>query len=391
MKTSRTPAKRPRQLAAITVAAGLVSCEPMADELQGNEVPADIFRSRNLVEPAQNPTELRILSWNVKYAGARLDFWFDYWGDRTAMTKAEVTANLENLCELVREVDPVVFLAQVIEINARRKRYVNMISHMLECTQLNYAAYAPAWKSRYVPSEGFGRVNLGNAIFSKYPITQASRIRQADRTDLDALTQKFYLHRTIGRAQLQLAANRSLVAYVVHTEAYDQDGTKDQHLAQIKQIVANEPSTFLVGGDFNELPPNAIKRVNFPDEHPDARGTSFEQPPYRPELMRWFYDDLQPWITLEQFGETIESQAHYYSHSVIGPATIGTDGRPGSWNRTLDHLFSSRDTKWIESDSDVLQTAGRQGIAIDPLFLSDHAPIVGTLRLSGENRQQRAQ
>ena len=64
--------------------------------------------------------------------------------------------------------------------------------------------------------------STGNAIFSRYPITSAQRIAQTDRTDLDALTETFYIRRAIGRADIDL--HECLAAFVVHTGAYDEDG-----------------------------------------------------------------------------------------------------------------------------------------------------------------------
>ena len=46
-------------------------------------------------------------------------------------------------------------------------------------------------------------MNLGNAIFS-VSITETLRISQSDRTDLDALTETFYIRRAIGQANIDL-------------------------------------------------------------------------------------------------------------------------------------------------------------------------------------------
>ena len=136
---------------------------------------------------------------------------------------------------------------------------------ILENTKLNYAAYFPVWDSRYVPAEGLGRMNLGNAIFSRYPITKASLTPQAQRSDIDGLTQTFYIQRGVGKAQIEVN-QQSLAVYVVHTEAYDVDGTKEKQIKQIYQITSQETLPFLLGGDFNELPPNALRLKDFPDD-----------------------------------------------------------------------------------------------------------------------------
>jgi endonuclease/exonuclease/phosphatase family metal-dependent hydrolase len=364
---------------AVASAAVLAACEPLADSFDFDRQEVQVFQRSRLAPVAgpARPDRLRVMAWNIKFGAARIDFWFDYWGDRVQLTRAEVERNVAALCALIREHDPDVLMAEEIEVNSRRSAYYDMVQAILEQTSLNYAAYFQTWDSRYVLSEGLGRIDLGNAIFSKRPMSFAERIRQADRTDQSALTRTFYIHRMIGRAVIPLGGSE-LAAYVVHTEAYDRDGTKAKHIQQIYDEVTREPRPAVVGGDFNELPPNAVKRSDFSDEHPRAKGSEFEQPPYTPELMQKLYDALVPWITLGEYGKIEAEQRRYYSHSVLGPEMKNARGEVGFWNRTLDYLFASKKTRWVAGASDVLQSPGRLGIESDPMQLSDHAPVVGT-------------
>ena len=355
----------------------VMGCEPMADGFDFDRQEVPVFRRSTLVPPTTDPARLKVMAWNIKYGAARIDFWFDYWGDRVQLTPAEVKQNMAAICALIREYDPDILMTEEIEVNSRRSAYHDMVQDILEGTALNHAAYFQTWSSRYVPSEGLGRMDLGNAIFSKLPITFAERVRQVDRTDIDGLTKTFYLHRMIGRALIDVKGDE-LAAYVVHTEAYDKDGTKGRQIGQIHHELAAETRPWVLGGDLNELPPTAVKRSDFPDEHPDAKGTEYEQPPYTPELLRQYYDDFAPWITLAAYGATEQEQRRHYTHSVLGPASTDTQGQPGSWNRTLDYLFASPASSWAAGESDVLQTEGRLGITSDPLLLSDHAPVAGT-------------
>ena len=248
----------------------LTACEALFEDPPSGAAP--IFRKSGAVDPppAVAGVPLRVLAWNIKYGAARIPFWFDCWGDRVEMKQAEVDTNLDALAALVNEVDPDVLLVEEIEVNSRRSAYVDMVDRILSKTRLNYAAYFGTWDSRYIPSEGLGRMNLGNAIFSRHPIVAAEAIAQVDRTDQDAVTAAFYIHRAIGRAEVELAPGRSVAVYVVHTEAYDNDGTKQKQITQIFDQVRNEPLPFLLGGDFNELPPVAVHRQHFLDERDTA-------------------------------------------------------------------------------------------------------------------------
>ena len=339
-------------------------------------------RSVKVATPTDTPVALTVMAWNIKYGAARIDFWFDLWGDRVQMTRQEVDGNLANIVALINEVNPDVLMTEEIEINSRRSAYVNMVTTILEGTSLNYAAYFPTWRSKYIPSEGLGRMDLGNAIFSRYPITSATRIAQVDRTDQDPLTRYYYIHRAVGRVVIDVGFE--VAAMVVHTEAYDQDGTKGKQLAQILDIMNNEPLPFVIGGDFNALPPGSLQLADFNDLNPREKGTPFEQPPYPPDEMVPFYDAFVPHITTARYGTLLESQVNYYTHSIIGPDRIGSQGEPGFWTRQLDYLFLRPPAAWAPGTTDNIQGPGRgvglgsAGVSLDPMLLSDHCPIVGS-------------
>lgn len=383
-----------RRLSWLCVAAPLAvatGCEWVADPMSFDREEVPRYRADAVhPAPAENPTSLKVMAWNVKYGACRVDFWFDFWGDRVQLSTTEVNDCLAKVAALVREYDPDILLTEEIEVGSKRSAYVDMVRYLLENTNLRYAAYIETWNSSYIPNEGLGRMNLGNAIHSRYPIVKAERIRQVDRTDQDTLTKTFYIHRAIGRAELDLG-NRTIAAYVVHTEAYDNDGTKQKQIQQIYDLVKAETLPFVLGGDFNELPPVCDERADagtpdscegklrlagFPDERASAKGTAYEQPPYTPSVLKKFYDDFSPSITLARYGVGEAAQRSYFTHSVLGPDGLNDDGQPGSWNRTLDYLFIRQAETWTATD--VLQGPGRLGITGDPLRLSDHAPVVGT-------------
>ncbi len=357
---------------------GPAGCEPLANDFDEAVQEAPIFRAAHVVPPSDPaPSKIRVVAWNIKFGGGRIDFFFDKWGDRVHMTLPEVLANMERVSALIREVDPDVLVVEECDANGKRSAYVDQLRYLLEHTKLGYGAYFSTWDSRYVAYDGMGRIDEGVAVLSKYRIVEATRIKSVDRTDQSYLTKKFYLHRAVGRAVVEVGQARVAV-FAVHTEAYDQDGTKQKQIAQVLELARREAIPFVIGGDFNELPPGAAKIRDFPDEHPSAKGTEFEQPPYTPEVMRPFFDELVPYIALADYGTTAESQRRYYSHTVAGPNVIDLTGKPGFWNRTLDYLFASRGTSWAQGESDVLQESGRMGIVSNPLWLSDHAPVVGT-------------
>lgn len=371
-------------------------CEPFADSQSFKQDEALLFKASNLQsadpEWTATPQTLKVMSWNIKYGALRAPFWFDCWGDQVYLNPDQVQSNLDQLAQFIQEANPDLLMVQEIEINSRRSAYIDMINVLLEKTDLNYAAYFETWDSQYIPSEGVGRMNLGNAIFSKYPITSAQRIKQDERTDLDPLTHIFYIKRSIGRAEIELPDQSKIATFVIHTEAYDEDGTKAKQIEQIYDVLSNEDLPFILGGDFNEIPPTALRKSGFPDERTQAIcSDEFDQPPYTPEVMQPFYDTFSPWITLERYGTTEEEQQKYFTHSVLGSTEDNESGEAGNWNRTLDYLFASSQLQWQEDASDVLQTAGQKvggetsslnwTLEGNPIELSDHAPVFGIVEL----------
>ncbi|HAN32565.1 MAG TPA: hypothetical protein DCQ06_13295 [Myxococcales bacterium] len=369
-------------------------CEWLYDAQDFSSEPAPIFRAATLTDPGtpSQPAQLRVVAWNIKYGAARIPFWFDCWGDKVQMSRQEVEANLDKLAALIDEMDPDILMLEEIEVNSKRSAYIDMLQVLLDKTSMNYGAYFESWDSRWVAADGLGRMNLGNAILSRYPITDALRIKQAERSDQDPLTSAFYIKRVIGRAEVELRGltaaptERKVAAFVVHTEAYDNDGTKQKQIQQIYDEVTKETLPYVLGGDFNELPPTAARKQDFPDERQSAVcSEDFAQPPYTPEVMQPFFDDLQPWISLSRYGTSEAAQARWFTHSVLGPDETNEAGEPGRWNRTLDYLFASKG-KWVYESGDVLQRAAqpvaqRDGstapLVGDPQRLSDHAPVFG--------------
>lgn len=365
-----------RRICLALVAIAASGCEPLWTTWSEREPYPVLVKEGAVVPEAPSPLRLKVMTWNVKYGAGRLDFWFDMWGDETQMTREQVERNMAGLYRLINEVKPDILVTNEIEVNSRRSAYYDMVKGILDHTDLNYAAYTPTWQNRTVPTEGVGRINLGNAIFSRYPIKLNERIPQVDRTDIDPATNAFYLHRAVGRAVIEVGG-REIAVYAVHTEAYDFDRTNKKQQEHILQLMQEETLPFLMGGDLNALPPGSVKVSHFNDEHPSSIGTEFEQPPYDPEDLRPFYDAFQEAISLERYGTTEEQQRNFYTHSVIGPDKIGVNGEPGFWNRRLDYLFIRKTDRWVEGSTAVLQKKGDMGIESDPLLLSDHAPVVG--------------
>src|SRR5262245_39394247 len=104
----------------------LCSCDPFHatfDEIEG----ARAYRARELKDAPSSPTRLRVMNYNVKFGGGRLDFFFDCHGQRVLMKRSEVITNLEALVLKIQQVDPDVLVVQEIDINSKRAAFVDQM------------------------------------------------------------------------------------------------------------------------------------------------------------------------------------------------------------------------------------------------------------------------
>ncbi|MCF7858762.1 MAG: endonuclease/exonuclease/phosphatase family protein [Candidatus Cloacimonetes bacterium] len=335
---------------------------------------ARLYEANTFTE-APVPASLKIMTWNIKFGGARIDFFFDGWGDEVLMTEDVVIENTQNIADYLNEVDPDIVLLQELDIDSKRSAYVDQLQYLLNATALNYGAYASQWKADFIPSDGLGRMNSGNAILSKWEITDAIRIA-LPLIDQDGLTQYFYLRRNILKTKIQIGTEQ-LQVLNIHAAAYSKDGTKKEQIDIYKGILDglnSEGLLFVAGGDFNAIPPNAVNIIglDFPDR-PEGLSEDFEVEDYDTNDLVEFYADYHPDLPAEDyilFEEEGDYFSPYYTHSIYINLPQENNYDPElsdiDWNRKLDYLFTNNETGFI-ANSDSTHQDTRQ--------LSDHCPV----------------
>ncbi len=298
--------------------------------------------------------------------------WFgDSCGDRVILSREEVLQGLRGLAARICQVDPDILFLQEVDVQSKRTAYIDEVDWLLNNTPLNYAVYASAWEAQIVPSDGLGRMNMGNAVLSKYPISSAERIRLVQRGDQDALTRLFYLQRNMIKAKIEVPGLEHFYVVNIHADAFSTDDTKRKHILRFKEeldALDSSGAIFVAGGDFNLLPPGSDS-TDFCIEDACA-GESFHHPGddpfhkegsnYTPEK-EWLielYAAYTPDIPLDQYRA---NQARYFTHAV---------DRRSAWDRKLDYLFTNR--SWQPGSVIV-----HQDFSIE----SDHAPVSAILEV----------
>jgi endonuclease/exonuclease/phosphatase family metal-dependent hydrolase len=339
----------------------LNACNPFGTRISSSDV---IHLSAEEIINHESVDTLKVMTWNIKFGGARIDFFFDCFGDRAIMSEAEVIQNLEGIAAYIQHLNPDILFIQEIDLNSKRSAHLNQVKWILNHTPLNHAVYAPQWKGSYIPSHKLGRMNSGLAILSKYPLTNAKRIALTAIKNQNPVVRYFYLKRCILTAQTTIGET-TINLLTTHTEAYAQDGTKKLQLQQIKQqmdSLSGSGLMLIAGGDFNAIPPHTVKVKGFPD--------SVCQGDYLPDdfsaetlWMMPFYNDFHAAITLKDYQK---NNSPYFTHSV---------DKNSFWNRKLDYLFCNQPFivgSGITHQSDAVGN-------YTPMMVSDHCPITGQI------------
>ncbi len=345
----------------------LTGCDPFGTQFDAVE-PARTYRSANAAPEGDVSGGPRVMTYNIKFGGGRIRFFFDCPGDRVVMDRREVIGHLEGVAEKIREVDPDILLLQEVDIDAKRSAYVDQVAWLMAHTGFDHAAYASQWRSRYIPRHGLGRVNSGNAILSKWPIRRAQRHALPLIGAQDWLTRYFYLKRNLLTGRIRVPGWGSLWVANTHLTAFAKDDTHAQQVDRVERLVDELEETgepLVLGGDFNLLPPGTEKTTDFADDA-NCEDPAYETPSYeeRLSLLEPLYERLQPAVALERYRREPEQ---FYTYS--GEPSVG-------WTRKIDYLFS---TGGFSSGSVQTHQGGRQE-GRPTIRLSDHAPLSGELR-----------
>ena len=322
--------------------------------------------------------ELRVMTWNVKYSGGRIDFFYDGYGDRVLMRADEVLENLEKIAEVIRIVQPDVICLQEVDVASTRTALIDHVRWLLEHTHLSYAAYAAQWKADFIPSNGLGRVNSGVTVLSRFPIESAYRASLPLIEEQDSLTQYFFLRRSALHVTLALPEDRfpdvpQFGVLCAHTSAFTTQETKRAQYMWLRRWMdgfAQQGVPFVMGSDLNMVPPGATTRSGFDDVV--QTDESFHSAYYEGQetWLSPFYEAYNPAVTLEEYAR---HEAKHLTHSMH---------KDYFWRRKLDYMFSN--CTWASGSVKTLQD--ESSVGVETMSRSDHAPIVGTLSLGGEGQ-----
>ncbi len=325
------------------------------------------YTANQLTDTPQPDSTIRVMTWNIRFGIGRGPWFGDACGYKVIYSPDEIFQNLAVIATHINTVQPDVLFLQEVDINSKRSGYVEELQWILDHTYLNYAVYGSQWKAQFIPSDGLGRMNEGNAILSRWPITNAQRIQLSLRSDQDELEKYFYERCNIIKGQIQIPGFKNFYALNIHASAFATDDSKHQHIEEFKSEldkITAMSERFVAGGDLNTLPPGSDttdycmqdKCDNESFHHVGDNPLHKDGSNYTPES-QWLvplYSDYKSVIPLDIY---LASQQNYFTHTT----------RPTHfWDRTLDYLFTNY--RWRTGSGKAHQ---------DFIKDSDHAPVSG--------------
>ena len=257
---------------------------------------------------------LTFLNWNIGYGGlgAKSNFFYDdnrffFSGDKMVRSPQEfVIENIAGISKFISENKTDFILLQEVDQNSRRSYFINQ--HEKYLTQL--PEYSSSFAYNFLvkrvaipifsPWNVMGQMESGLSSFSKYKAQTSTRYQFPGSYGWPDYI--FHLDRCMSVQKYKTAhpEGKELVIVNTHNSAYDGGKLKDKEMQYFREFILkeyNKGNYIVVGGDWNQTPPN----VPF-DKAGLAIGVDTDstyQPAniasdFLPEDWQWTFDDKVP-------------------------------------------------------------------------------------------------
>lgn len=334
----------------------LTTFHPPAQQAQ----PVDCDVTAPVIETGQT---LTLMTWNVQYmAGKDYVFWYDVIdgsGPDVRPSAEAITRTFGEVARVIGDVRPDLIFLQEVHDGAKRTDNEDQLARLLSLLPDDYVCHTSAfyWKAAFVPHPRImGSAGMKLSTVSKYRIEAATR-HQLAIIPADPFTRQFSFRRAVLEARLPVTGARALVALNTHLDAFARGTqTMERQVAQVYQLLrglTEEGVDWVVGGDFNLLPP----------------GPQYQN---APESQRGFYDPESELSLLFEHYQAVPNladlngpgAADWFTHFPNDPAVLGPA-------LTLDYFFLS----------DGITVVSSQVRQHDTLAISDHLPVIAAIVL----------
>jgi len=225
--------------------------EKTATEIRGN-APMVIDASRNL----------RLLTWNIGYAGLGKEMDFFYEGGQQVRPSQELNSSylsgITSFIELHSSLD--VIILQEVDLDSKRSYGQNEMEIISNTIPDHTLSYAVNYRSAFVPVpilHPMGRVKSGLVTFSKFQPRQAYRL--ATPGNYPWPKRLYLLKRCFLVSRYKVTNGHELVIINLHNSAFDdaseQRAMETEMLYSLAMSEYDRGNYVIAGGDWNQNPP----------------------------------------------------------------------------------------------------------------------------------------
>lgn len=311
-----------------------------------------VFRDPNRqAQPLSRQNSLRLLCWNLQYAASRRPHFFYDGGKAVFADEDDVLTTLASMQRILQETAPDLVFFQEVDRASDRTQRRDQLPWLWPARDLLCWAAVPYHKVRWLPfppHRPLGQMHMDLVTFSRYAIGQTNS------TPLPLLRepwwrQQFNLRRQILEVELPLQEGGGLVLMNTHLSAFSYgDGTMERQISVLLDRIEyweSKGRSWILGGDFNLLPPGFDKRT--------LRGEEEKYYADKDNPLRRLFDRCQPALPLTKYHQEPNRYNTYLPHGAA---------RSDRW---LDYCFLSRDLH-----------VHRYEVLQEESELSDHLPIL---------------
>ncbi len=204
-----------------------------------------------------------LMSWNIGYGDLANYSDFFMGGGKSVQnsTKEQVQDNVQGFIDEINTIQPDILFLQEVDVNSKRSYNINQQQTIMDNTTGYNTSYAPNFKVEYVPYPipTIGKVNSGIMTFSKYDVTEATRVALPNPFSYPVRMANLKRCLLVSRIPVE-GSDKELVLVNLHLEAFDDGEGKVAQTKILREFMQKEVEAgnyVIAGGDFNQTFTNA--------------------------------------------------------------------------------------------------------------------------------------
>lgn len=225
---------------------------------------------------------LSALIWNIGYCGLdkQMDFFYDG-GSKVVTPYSQYKTNELEILRLLEQADSIDYIMlQEVDVNSKRSYNSNQFQKF-DSILINHKSnsFAYNYKVHYVPMPlncPMGKTNSGLATFTKNQFSSSSRISFPGNYSWP--TSIFMLDRCFMVNRFPTNNKKQLLVINTHNSAYDDGTLKKSQMNFLKEFINEEfikGNYIIIGGDWNQNPPNYLQKNASKEWAPTSINTDF--------------------------------------------------------------------------------------------------------------------